>query len=52
MQDEAQFGKIIGDPDKEWRLKRQEELGEEVDKLTSALEDMEPMLGSFSSSQK
>ena len=43
------YGNIIGDPDKEWRFKRQEGLNEEVVKQTSALEDLRPMLGMFSS---
>jgi len=37
------YGNIIGDPDKKWRLKRQEGLNEEVVKL----EDLRPMLGMF-----
>jgi hypothetical protein len=51
MQDEARFGKVIGNLDKEWGLKRQDELKEEIDKLRSAQEDLQPMLGGFSSSK-
>ena len=48
LDDPAKFEMIMEGPDKTKRLERQERMKLEVDVLTKALEDLEPLLGKFS----
>ncbi|KAK3938270.1 interferon-induced GTP-binding Mx [Diplogelasinospora grovesii] len=49
LDDQVKFEMIMEGPDKTERLKRQEGMKLEVDILEKALEDLEPLLGKFSS---
>ncbi|KAF4459067.1 Interferon-induced GTP-binding Mx [Fusarium albosuccineum] len=48
MDDDALFGDIITDPDATEKAKKQARLGQDVNGLSSALEELRPLLGRFS----